>query len=79
MDKIVTIYDDNVMEKKSSNIARAVYVPHHEALTVTFKNGGEYRYDRVPASVADSMSLASSVGSYFHHCIRDNYPCTDLV
>lgn len=69
----VVVYDDDLKDRKSSNIRKARYRPMEEVLTVEFKNGGIYEYRGVPSHVVYDFALNDSVGSYFYHHIRSNY------
>lgn len=70
----VVVYDDDIKERKSSNIRKARYRPMDEVLTVEFKNGGIYEYEGVPSHIVYDFALSDSVGSYFYHHIRSNFP-----
>ena len=47
-----------------------------EALTVTFVSGRRYRYEGVPAELADEMRGAFAKGVFFNRRIRGHYPAT---
>jgi len=56
---------------KSSSIAA---VGHDgKALHVTFTSGATYKYDGVPAHVADDLKAAKSVGQHFAAHVRGKH------
>ncbi len=59
---------------KSSTIASADYDAASETLTIVFKSGGIYEYKGVPLTVFRELTLAPSVGKYFHQNIRSVFP-----
>ncbi len=62
----------------STVIRRFDYHPASAALDVEFVSGRLYRYNRVPAEVAEAFRSAFSKGRFFNARIRDRYPCTEL-
>jgi len=42
-------------------------------LTLTFKEGAVYEYRQVPSLILQKMLLATSMGSFFHNNIKDQY------
>jgi len=60
---------------RSSNLDEIGYDHDVNLLEIRFKNGGVYQYSGVPVSIYKELMSAPSEGSYFHHCIRDKYPC----
>ena len=60
----------------SKNIASIGY--EDGILEIEFNSGGIYQYDGVPKEVYSSLIDAKSIGSYFHHNIRDRYPTTKV-
>ncbi len=66
---------------QSSNIAAIGHDPINLTLTVQFKSGSRYLYQKVPTALFDQMVKADSVGSAFHKLIKsqpDKYPFTAL-
>lgn len=59
--------------KPSSNIASADYDAEAKVLTVTFKNGGTYKYSAVPQEIADGFAETNSPGKYFAANIRGKF------
>lgn len=58
----------------STAIRRYAYDAERRRLEIEFITGRRYRYDDVPASVADAMARATSKGGFFNRRIRDRYP-----
>lgn len=58
----------------SSNLAAVGYDPDAQVLEIEFKNGGIYDYYGVPAGLYEQLLAAPSLGSFFHHNIRDAFP-----
>ena len=58
---------------RSGNLVAVGYDPSTQELQVTFKRGGWYSYDHVPANVHAGLMAATSRGSYFNAVIRDRY------
>lgn len=58
---------------ESSNIARIVYKSDKKTLYITFKRGGTYRYDNVPANIALDLKNAESVGKFFQDNIKNKF------
>lgn len=60
----------------SSNLDKAEHHPYGPmphglgTLTVTFKNGGVYKYHDVPQSHLNAIKSAASAGSAFHSLIK---------
>lgn len=61
---------------QSSNIVGIGHVG--AALFVAFKNGGTYRYEKVPVAMFDQLREAKSVGSFLHANIRGKYEARKL-
>lgn len=58
-----------------SSVIRAFrYDPDVRRLVITFTNGRRYRYDGVPAELADEMRRAFSKGVFFNRKVRDRFP-----
>ena len=55
------------------------YDPDARQLRVTFVSGRRYRYDQVPAEVAEEMKLAFSKGQFFNRRIRDVFPASPEI
>ncbi|WP_418156807.1 KTSC domain-containing protein [Pantoea agglomerans] len=58
----------------SSNLASVGYDADTLTLEVEFSNGTVYQYYDVPEGVFEELLNAGSVGSYFSHNVRNNYP-----
>mgnify|MGYP001562475787 CR=1 FL=1 len=61
----------------SSNIAAVGY--EAETLTVRFRNGGEYRYSKVPVGVYAALMAAESKGGYLARFVARKYPFVKVV
>jgi hypothetical protein len=57
----------------SSNVAGFGYDPKTSVLTVEFKAGKTYTYDKVPPTIFQQMQKAPSVGSFFQQKVRPKY------
>lgn len=57
----------------STNIAAGSYNDVTQELTITFVDGGVYKYFDVPYDVWLGLEQASSVGSYFHANIKSGF------
>jgi hypothetical protein len=55
------------------------YDPAARRLHVTFVSGRRYRYDQVPAEVAEEMKLSFSKGQFFNRRIRDVFPASPEI
>jgi hypothetical protein len=62
----------------SSNIAEVAYEAEARRLTVTFSNGGVYRFDEFPAEAHMAFDAAPSAGKHFAAHIRGKYPSEKL-
>lgn len=62
----------------SSNVAKLEYEASRHELIVHFKNGGMYRYDRVPPESFAALKNAQSVGSHLHQHIKGKHPATKI-
>jgi len=56
-----------------TNIHAVAYVPDKKLLTVVFRDGAQYRYDRVPLTEFAGLIQAPSKGKYFQTRIRNVY------
>lgn len=63
---------------KSTNLEWVSYDKDKKELTVQFKSGGLYKYDKVPEKVFDDLLKAGSKGRFFWMKIRDVYKYTKL-
>lgn len=61
---------------ESSNIVAVSYAGGD--LYIRFKDGGAYRYDRVPQDVYDALWEAESIGKYFHQAIKGKYAANQV-
>lgn len=57
----------------SSQIASVGYDPATRVLEITFKDGGTYAYDNVPANVHADLMSADSVGKAFYAMVKGKY------
>lgn len=57
----------------SSNIASVGYSAEDEVLEIEFQSGDVWQYSSVPSSVYYALMSAPSVGSFFHHHVRNVY------
>ena len=57
----------------SSNLQAAAYDPGTNVLTIEFRSGTAYAYNKVPQNVYEGLVRAASHGRYFHQWIRDRY------
>jgi lysyl-tRNA synthetase class 2 len=62
----------------STVIRRFDYHPDSRALDVEFVTGRRYRYQEVPAEVAEAFKGAFAKGRFFNARIRDHYACAEL-
>lgn len=60
---------------KSSNIRYVEYDYAASDLSVTFKNGSEYRYSLVPKHLFESFATVDSAGKFFIANIKDHFKC----
>lgn len=63
--KIKSIYE-------SSNILSSIYVPNDKKLTIIFKNGTSYTYDKVDKTDFFRFETAESQGNIFSKYIKNN-------
>jgi hypothetical protein len=63
----------------STVIRRFAYDPASRALDVWFVTGRRYRYQEVPAPVAEAFAGAFSKGRFFNARIRDRFACLELT
>lgn len=59
--------------KDSSAITAHGYDPDTRKLRLTFKSGGTHEYDDVQLEKYAALTGAHSMGSFFHHAIRNNH------
>lgn len=57
----------------SSVIQSFVYDKEERRLVVRFVSGKVYRYEEVPAEIAEGFRAAASKGTYFNDVIRDRF------
>lgn len=55
----------NYVPVDSSTLSEVAYNEDSSTLSVRFKNGGEYEYSGVPASIYRDLLAAPSAGKYF--------------
>lgn len=58
---------------KSSNIAKIGYDDARSELHVQFHTGAVHAYSTVPRAKFDELMAAESIGSHFHHHIRNKH------
>lgn len=63
---------------KSSNIASYAYSPKRSALTVEFKNGDVWEYEKIPPAIFEAMKRAASVGKFLHERVKGHYDARKL-
>lgn len=63
-----------VKEPKSSTVEKIKFDPTTAQLEVTFKSGGSYRFEGVPADVAARLINAESAGTFFAAEVKGKYP-----
>ena len=57
----------------SSNLASVGYDLESLTLEIEFNHGGTYQYYDVPDHIHAELMGAGSLGSYFHHSIKEVY------
>ena len=62
-----------INEIDSSNLKKTLYDTSKEKLVVTFKNGMEYEYEKVPHSTYTKFRMAESQGGFFNKEIGRKY------
>jgi len=62
-----------INEIVSSNLIKTVYDTSKQKLVVTFKNGMEYEYEKVPHSMYTKFRMAESQGTFFNKEIGKKY------
>ena len=68
-----------INEIDSSNLKKTVYNTSNEKLVVTFKNGMEYEYEKVPHSMYTKFRMAESQGGFFNKEIGRKYKYKKLT
>lgn len=63
---------------KSSNLESVGYDSASETLEIEFRGGTVYQYSGVPQHAYDAFVGATSLGSHFHHHIRNKYSTMEL-
>lgn len=63
----------------SSNLVSVGYDSDSATLEIEFNRGRVYQYAEVPQEAYRALMNADSMGSHFHHHIRDNYPTTEIL
>jgi hypothetical protein len=58
---------------ESSNLTSASYDTEASTLTVTFKSGGIYEYEKVPWDVFTKLRMSESQGKFFSNNIAKSY------
>lgn len=70
-DVVISHYD-------SSNLMVSEYNQLTKDLVISFKNGGVYKYDKVPATDYMRFEMADSQGKMLNKLIKPNYSFTRL-
>jgi len=65
--------NENKIIPKSSNVASYAYSPKRSVLTVEFKNGDVWEYEKVPPHIFEAMKKAPSVGKFLHERLKGYY------
>jgi len=68
-----------INEIYTSNLKKTVYNTSNEKLVVTFKNGMEYEYEKVPHSMYTKFRMAESQGGFFNKEIGRKYKYKKLT
>lgn len=70
---------DTVVEAKFSSTIRTIRYNHEsEQLTITFKSGGSYAYQKVPEKMFKLLVESRSKGKFFAAWIKDKFPVTKV-
>jgi hypothetical protein len=62
--------EEKIAVSNSSNIESYAYSPARGVLTIEFKNGATWEYERVPESIFTDMKSAASTGKYFFERVK---------
>jgi hypothetical protein len=62
----------------STVIRSFLYHPEPRELDIVFVSGRRYRYEGVPAGLAEAFKESFSKGRFFNARIRDDFPFTEL-
>lgn len=63
---------ETIQVSNSSMISTIDYDSENQELTVTFKNGNQYKYFDVPREEFEALRQSESIGSYFNK-IKSKY------
>jgi KTSC domain len=63
---ITTLYD-------SSNVLKSIYNTETKDLTITFSNGGKYKYFNVDANTFLGLQENTSIGKFVNSTIKKNF------
>ncbi|MDE0579037.1 MAG: KTSC domain-containing protein [bacterium] len=63
----------------SRNLVSVGYDADSATLEIKFGGGRVYQYADVPQEAYRALMNADSIGSHFHHHIRDKYPTTEVL
>ena len=63
---------------ESSVLTRVAYFPVESLLYLEVRNGGIYRYFKVPLQQYEELLASDSKGRYFGRNIRDHFPCEQI-
>ncbi|MCY4258545.1 MAG: KTSC domain-containing protein [bacterium] len=62
----------------SSSLVSVGYDAANATMEIEFAKGRVYQYAQVREESYRALMSASSIGSHFHHHIRDKYPTTKI-
>ena len=62
-----------LLKSSSSFVKEHNYDVATQILTIKFNNGSIYKYQDVPANIAQGLEIATSAGQYFNESIKDKY------
>ncbi|MBW4665075.1 MAG: lysine--tRNA ligase [Chroococcus sp. CMT-3BRIN-NPC107] len=62
-----------LLKSSSSFVKEHNYNVATQILTIKFNNGSIYKYQDVPASIAQGLETATSAGQYFNEFVKDKY------
>lgn len=63
----------------SNHLSSVGYNEATGKMEIEFRVGRVYEYGSVPPEVYDALIRAPSAGTFFHRCIRGNYPEVEVT
>jgi len=63
---------------QSSTLVSVGYDVSTSTLEIEFRNNSLFQYFGVPTEVYETLMASGSKGSYFHHNIKNAYPCSKI-